>query len=242
MKQHKPYGFVSGTLVHVPGGTRCIETICPGELVLSSAPSLDSQVTPRQVLDVQTFTSVEIWHLVVQSLRVEKGNAEEGYVLPSAYQPLGVMGKCNFESRDDIGAAMSVLPLQEYLGHPVDGWVLAADLYDTAGIILCTFDSVGVNVFGSEPLFAMQNPDWAWGTRDSVEVPVGRVYDLSGNQPARLNDAINDLDPDNIPEEDIASSGIYPSFRRTVYSLTVEGENSYFVGKLGFLAQGSVEI
>ncbi|MBW4552715.1 MAG: Hint domain-containing protein [Aphanocapsa sp. GSE-SYN-MK-11-07L] len=236
--QSKPYGFVLGTLIHTPEGTRQIETIRPGDLVMSSAAGLDSKATPRRVLDVQTFPLVEIWHVMVQSLRVEESGAEEGYVLLSPHQPLGVMGKHDFESHHNLWAEMNVLPMQEYLGHPVDGWLLASDLYDSAGIVLCTFDRVGVDVFGSEPLFAMQNSDWAWGSHDSVEVPIGRAYDLRGNQPIRLNDATNDLDLDEISEEDIASWGIYPSFRRTIYSLSVEGENSYFVGKLGFLVQG----
>jgi hypothetical protein len=86
----------------------------------------------------------------------------------------------------------------------------------------------------------MQNPDWAWGSHD-IEVVDGRVYDLSDNQLRRLDDATNDLDPDEIPDEDRASTELYPYFRRTIYSLRAEGENSYFVGKLGFLVQGLVE-
>jgi hypothetical protein len=238
MMRDKPYGFVLGTLVHVPEGTRPIETIQPGDLVLSSAPGLNTKSIPRRVLDVQTFPSIEIWNLIVQSLRVEKSGSEEGYVLLSPHQPLGVMGKRDFEGHYNSWAEVSVLPMQEYLGHPVDGWFRASDFYDSAGIVLCTFDGVGVDVFDSHALFAMQNPDCAWGNHDSVESPDGRVFDLSGNQPLRLNDATNDLDLDKVPAGDIVDWEIYPYFRRTIYSLRVEGENSYFVGKLGFLAQG----
>jgi hypothetical protein len=242
--QNKPCGFVLGTLIHVPGGTRYIETIRPGDLILSSASGFDSKVTPRQVLDVQTSPSVEIWNFSVQSLRVEKSGSEEDYVLLSRHQRLGVMGKRDFQASYDSGY-LRIRPLPDhgdtslYL-HPGDEWFFARDLYDSAGFVLCTFDNVGVEVLASHALFTMQNPDCAWGSH-SIEEILGSVYDLSGNCPRSLGYAENDLSTDKIPPEDINSCEMYPYFRRTVYSLSVEGENSYFVGKLGFLVQGFVE-
>lgn len=239
--QNKPYGFVLGTLVHVPEGTCPIETIRPGDLVLSSATGPDTKVTPKRVLDVQSFPSVRIWSLFVQSLRVEKSGAEEGYVLLSPYQPLGVMGQRDFDSKYNSWAEINVIPMPEYLGYPLDGWFQASGLYDSAGIVLCTFDNVGVDAFYSHSLSTMQNPDWAWGSPFEGSDD-GDVYDLSGNRPLRIHsNAENDLDLDTISDEDRVDGELYPYFRRTVYALRVEGENSYFVGKLGFLAQGLVE-
>lgn len=48
----------------------------------------------------------------------------------------------------------------------------------------------------------------------------------------------NDLDRSTINAADISPNELYPYFRRTLYALSIEDENAYFVGKFGILVQG----
>lgn len=238
MIRNRPYGFVAGTLVHTPGGTVPIQEIQPGDWVLSSGAGIDSKISSRSVLSVDIFSNVEIWNLTIQRQEAGLGDSQEDFILLSSHQPLGIMGQRAFDRQANSWAEMRILPMTNYLGHPAEEWFLASDLYDSAGVVLCTSDCIGVDVIESHPLFTMNNPSWAWGSTYYVEEMVGKVYDLSQNHPIRLANSMNDLDLNSIADEGKASSELYPYFCHPIYALRVEGENSYFVGTSGCLSQG----
>lgn len=243
----KTYGFVSGTVVQVPGNTCRIEEIQPGNLILSPTTNPTSEVKPRRVLAVQAFPSVEIWNLTVGSLRENPKvtSFTEDFVLLSRFQPVGVMGKHRYEPHDPNSSKyMGIQPVTGYLRDGiVDGWLPALSLQFSADIVLSTFDGVGVNAYMSHQLFAMQNPDWAWlqgcGDEYYIEYNDGYTFDLSGASPIQLSNVVpNDLDLSAINPADISPDELYPYFRRTIYSLSIEDVNAYFVGNFGILVQG----